>query len=318
MKSKRKLKQLAWREYLPMAATIAMWAAIVLVIGHADAARLLAAATAIRGLWLLTKLSTPTALKRRLDAPSDIRHQARRKAQALQAACATVALGLVVLLVTAMHAAGQELIAEILPWVALGLPARYLRFSDVRTASPYYRLTQASGGAVLALLGWLLGWNAALFGLVFGAREWLAYAVLRLWPRAPDRSKVQLETPLGFAEVARYSAILGRRLLTYRLSKAVLAVFGPFGSAAARTGRGLQWHRKLEPYLPHHLPGFIMFSASALAGTAYLVLSSDEPAAMVIAAGLFQIACASANVILMWRYLPAKGEELAPEDDDDE
>src|SRR6187200_506671 len=35
---KKKISQLAWREYLPLAATAASWAVIVLAIGHADAA----------------------------------------------------------------------------------------------------------------------------------------------------------------------------------------------------------------------------------------------------------------------------------------
>ena len=43
MKTKKRLKQLAWREYLPLAASASMWAVILVGIGHADTARLLAA-----------------------------------------------------------------------------------------------------------------------------------------------------------------------------------------------------------------------------------------------------------------------------------
>ena len=63
-----------------------------------------------------------------------------------------------------------------------------------------------------------------------------------------------------FAEVARNTAISGRRLLTYRMTKIALTMFGPVGNFAARTGRGLNWHSKIEPYLPHRLSGFILFA----------------------------------------------------------
>jgi hypothetical protein len=318
VKAKRKLKQLAWREYLPLAATAAMWGVVVLAIGHAHAARLLAAVTMIRGLQLLTKLATPTALKRRQEASLPIRQQARRFAFTLQAAALAVVLLLLAGLVEAMKAIGQEEIAAFLPYIALGLPARYLRFADVRTASPYYRLALGVGGLATAGLAWAGGWAFTLFGLAFGAREWLAYAVLRWWPRKPEPPKVHIDEPLRFAEVAQYSAILGRRLLTYRLTKALLAVFGPFGNAAARTGRGLNWHKRVEPYLPHHFGGFAGFSLAAMTGAALLAWRSGEPAAMIVAAGLLQIGSAAGNVVLLWHYLPPKGSAPIPDDDDDE
>ena len=60
---KERIKRLAGREYLPMVATIATWAVIVAALGHADAARLLAAVTAIRAIQMLTKLATPLGLE---------------------------------------------------------------------------------------------------------------------------------------------------------------------------------------------------------------------------------------------------------------
>jgi hypothetical protein len=318
VKARRRIAELTGREYLPMAATIALWAVIVAAIGHADAARLLAATTAIRAIQLLTKFATPTSLKRRIDAPREVRRQARRYAFTLQAAALAAALILVAMLVEAMKSIGQYQIAAFLPFIALGMPARYLRFADVRTASPYFRLALSGGGLVMVLLGWAAGWQAAALGFAFGAREWIAYAVLRWWPRSPFPTKVKLTEPLRFEEVARYSAILGKRLLTYRLTKSLLTVFGPFGAAAARTGRGLNWHKKIEPYVPHHLGGFVLFSGTALISAVFLAVRSGEPAAMVGAAGLLQIGAAAANVVLLWKYLPARGSEALPEDDDDD
>jgi len=315
---RRQLKQLAWREYLPMVGTIATWAVIVAAIGHADTARLIAAVAAVRAAQLLTKLATPPALKRRLKAPRQIRRQARRFALTLQSAALLVALLLVALLAEAMKSIGQQQVAAFLPFIALGMPVRYLRFADVRVASPYYRLALAAGGLAMVSIGWVAGWQAAALGLAFGAREWIAYITLRLWPRGPREPRFPTNDPLKFGEVARYTAVLGRRLLTYRLSKSLLTIFGPLGNVAARTGRGLKLHQKIEPYVPHHLGGFISFSLAAFAGAAFLALRSGEPAAMIGAAGLCQIGAATANVILLWQYLPLRDAEPVEDDDDDE
>jgi hypothetical protein len=314
---RQRLKQLAWREYLPLGLTIALWAVIVAAIGHADAARLLATTTAVRAVQLLTKLATPSALIRRAEAPSEIRRQARRFAFTIQAGGLVAGLVLVVLLVEAMKAIGQHQIAHFLPFVALGMPARYFRLADLRTASPYYRLALAGSGLTVALFGWVAGWYVAALGLAFGAREWMAYAAFRWWPASPAPVHVKIAEPLRFSEVARNSAIYGRQLLTYRLSKALLTLFGPFGNVAARTGRGLNWHRKVEPYVPHHLGGFILFAAATLGGAAFLALRSGEPAAMVLAAGLLQIGAASANILIFWRYLPRDGDVALDDDYDD-
>jgi len=48
-----------------------------------------------------------------------------------------------------------------------------------------------------------------------------------------------------------------------------------------------------------------------------LALRSGEPAAMVGAAGMLQIGCAAANVLLVWPYMPPR-DEIEPEDDDDD
>ena len=318
MSKRRKLKQLAWREYLPLAGTVATWAVIVGAIGHADAARLLAATISIRAIQFLTKLATPLVLKRRLQAPKPIRRQARRLAFALQAGALFVALVLVALLVEAMEGIGQHQMAAFLPFIALGMPARYLRLADVRTASPYYRLAAAFGGLAMVLLGWLAGWPTAALAFAFGAREWIAYVALRWWPREPRPPKSPTSDPLRFEEVALYSAVLGRRLLTYRLTKSLLTIFGPVGNVAARTGRGLKWHQKLEPYVPHHLGGFIIFTAATWGGAVFLALRSGEPAAMLGATGLLQVGAAAANVVVLWRYLPLKGAETVLEEEDEE
>ena len=318
MKKKERIKQLAGREYLPLAATAAMWVLVIAVIGHADTARLLATTTMIRAIQLLTKLATPMALKRRSEAPKPIRRQARQLALTLQLGALAIALMLVALLVEAMKAIGQHQIAAFLPFAALGMPARFIRLADPKSASPYFRLALTAGGLAMAAIAWVFAWPVALFALIFAARDWIAYFVLRWWPRTPTPPKVRRDDPLKFAEIARYTVILGRRLMTYRITKSILTIFGPIGNAAARTGRGLNWHKRLEPYVPHHLGGFVAFSILTLGGAVFLAVRSGEPAAMILAAGLAQLGGLSANVVLLWRWLPSRHAESVVEDDDDD
>jgi len=57
----------------------------------------------------------------------------------------------------------------------------------------------------------------------------------------------------------------------------------------------------------------------ALVVATLLALRSGEPVAMIGAAALMQIAGASANIVLMWHYLPDRLDpNLVVEDDDDE
>lgn len=318
MIKRRQIKQLAWREYLPMGLVIALWAVIVVAIGHADAARLLAATVFVRAIQLLTRLATSLSLRRRVRAPKAVRRQSKRAAFNLQAASLIVSLLLLAVLIEAMKAIGQHQIAAFLPFLALGMPARFWRLADVRTVSSYSRLALGGGGLVMVLIGWAAGWHALGMAFAFGAREWIAYAVLRWWPRAPYRPRVDVVEPLKFAEVARNSAIMGRKLLTYRLTKTALTIFGPIGNIAARTGRGLNYHSKLEPYMPHHLGGFLLFTLATLGGAVFLALRSGEPAAMVAAAGLAQIGSAAGNVLLLWHWLPSRDSDAIVEDDDEE
>ncbi len=318
MNGRKRIKQLAGREYLPLALTAATWALILLAIGPADTARVLAATVFVRAIQMLTRLSTSTALKKRMHAPPEIQDQARLYSINVQAGSLIVSLLLVLVLMEGLRAAGQELVAAFLPWIALGMPARHLRFIDARTSSPYFRLALGVGGLATVLLGWAAGWHAIGMAFAFGARQWLAYAVLRWWPRRPKPPKLELSTPLGFAEIATSSAVVGRRLLTYRLTKVLLTLFGPLGNFAARTGRGLNWHRRIEPYLPHHLGGFLLFGAVTLGSAIFLVVRSGEPALMVVAAGLCQLSAAALNVAILWQWLPPANSAETFDDEDDE
>lgn len=316
--SREQIRLLLGREYLPMLALIAMWAVIVIAIGHADAARLLAAVAFVRAAQMLTRLTTPPLLRRRSKAPREVRRQAKRIAIQLQLSALIVALLTVAAIVAWLNAIGQHELATYLPFVAIGMPARYFRYADVKTASRYFRLALSGSGLILVTAGWAAGLSGLAMAFAFGAREWFAYTVMRLWPKPPFQPRSHVAIPLTFAEVATNSAVVSRRMLTYRLSKMLLMIFGPFGNVAARTGRELKWHRKIEPYIPHHLGGFLLFTLATLGGGAVLASEIGEPAAMIASAGLWQVGMATLNVVLLWPWLPERIDENIEDDDDDD
>jgi len=299
--------------------TISLWAIILVAIGPADTARLFAANVMLRAIQMLTRLSTGQSIKARTGTAKPIQKQARRFARIVQLGVFAANVILIVALVRGLAAIGQHQIALFLPLVAVGMPARIFRYSDVRTDSPYFRLALSSGGLVMALIGWAAGLGAIGMGLAFGMREWVAYGVIRYWPKAAHVPERPIVDPLAFAEVARNTAISGRRLFVYRIAKIALTIFGPVGNFAARTGRGLNWHNKIEPYLPHRLSGFILIAVATTGGAVFLALRSGEPAAMIGAAALMQLAAASANIALMWHYLPDRHDpNLVIEEDEEE
>ena len=308
MRKREHFARLAWREYLPLLCIVAMWGLILAALGHADTARLFAATLMVRAIQMLTRLSTAPSLKARIGAEPGVRRSARRLALFAQGVALCIAMLLIALLTAGLGQIGQAEIAAFLPLIAVGMPARLLRQTDTRTDSPYFRLALAAGGLVAAATGWAAGWHAVGMGLAFGAREWIAYAALRLWPKAPPVPKRPTSEPLDWPEIARNSAISARRLITYRVTKIALAVFGPVGNVAARTGRGLNWHGRIEPYVPHRFSGFLLFALGTGGTGVFLAARSGEPAAMVAAAGLFQLSCVAANILLMWRYLPVRDD----------
>lgn len=318
MIERRQIVQLAWREYLPLLLTIGIWAVIVAAIGHADAARLFAATVVVRAVQVLTRLATAITLRQRVGAERAVRRAAKRLARTAQAIALSIALAILIGLMWGLARIGQSELAAFLPLIAIGMPARLFRFTDVRTGSPYYRLALAGGGLAMVGIGWVAGWHAAAMGLAFGAREWIALAVIRFWPKVPPVPKRPIKELLTWPEIARASVISARRLITYRLSKVALAMFGPIGNFAARTGRGLNWHSRIEPYLPHHLSGFILFALGTGGAAIFLAVRSGEPAAMIAAAGLLQLACAAANIAVFWRYLPDRDDPTLVVDDDEE
>lgn len=317
--ARKQAVRLTAREYLPMAATIAFWALAALAIGHADTARLLAATVLLRAVIMLVQMTTIGPLKRRVGKTREIWRPSLNIALLAQIGSLGAATVVIALLALTMGAIGQEQIATALPLVALGLPARAWRAVDPKASNAYFRLFTSLSALAGGALAWAIGLGPAGFALAYGARDWIATLAMRLLPSAEEAPERRDDTPLGFAEIARHTVVTSRRLLTYRLTKNILTVFGPFGNFAARTGRGMGWHNRLEPYMPHRLSGFILFAALTAAGAALLATRSGEPAAMIVAAGVFQLSAVALNVITLWRFLPRRDDPnlIVEEDEDD-
>lgn len=315
----KKAARLTGREYLPMLATIGFWAVVALGIGHADAARLLAATVLMRAPLMLSQMTTSAPLRRRYVSTPQVWKASRRTAALIQLGvlgALALQVAVISMLLGAVH---QDMVAMMLPLVALGLPAKLHRQITPRLSSHYARLYL--GLATLAMGGgaWALGAGPLGFALAYGLRDWLASAMLALVPvpiPVPERTS---DEPLTFGEVAKTTVVTSRRLMTYRLTKNVLTVFGPFGNFAARTGRGLNLHGKLEPYMPHKKAGFALFAIAAFGLAVFLVWHSGKPLAMIAGAGAMQLAALALNVILWWRYLPRRDDDsLVIEDEDDD
>jgi hypothetical protein len=315
----KKAAHLTAREYLPMGAALAFWAMCALAIGHADTARLLSATVLLRAIMMLVDLSTAGPLRARLFAPADVLNKSRRNAALMQAATLVLAAIVIGVIIYGLERAGLETLALMLPLAAIGLPARAYRGTDPNASSRYFRLIVTSSALVAGAIAWALHGSAASMALAYGLREWIATVAMKLLPHRPAEAPRAADDVLRFAEVARNTVVTSRRLLTYRLTKNILTVFGPFGNFAARTGRGLNWHNRLEPYMPHRKPGFVLFALLTGGAAVALALRSGEPVALIAGAGLLQLCAIAINVLVLWRYLPVRDDpNLVIDDNEDE
>lgn len=311
--------KLTGREYLPFLFTMAFWGLTALSTGTADTARLLSVTLLNRALCVFVYMSTLTAVRKRWHQDAPVRRQALRAAALIQTG-SVLALALLLFPIDQfLRHHGQELVATMLPLVALGVPARFYRSVDLRTYSQLFRLSSTASGLLGACVAYLLDAGPIGYALAFGLREWVAALVTGLVQRDVKRARRPSDAPLTLAEVARDTVVVSRRRLTYRLTKNLLAILGPVGNAAARTGRGLNWHSRLEPYLPHRQGGFVLFALLTGGIAVFLLVRSGEPLAMIGAAGAMQLCAIALNVLLWWRFLPDRDDPtLVVEDDDDD
>ncbi|MDQ3245691.1 MAG: hypothetical protein M3Q52_02130 [Pseudomonadota bacterium] len=316
------MRRVALREYVPLAALVLAWLAIGATVGPADAVRLLAALTFVRAARSLTVPGSIPPLRKRLRSGE---HQAQATrvvllVEAIALPFAVLALGAIVAL---LWAADEARVAIMALLFAPALPVRFLIPLAARRAfGKVYRPTIALVGLTLMGAGALLGADAYVFALLFAARDWLALGISyllapQLRPRRGVAGEARIEE-LQWREVADHSYAKGRKLAAYRFGKTFLhALLGPFGTIAARTGRGLRMDKKFEPFVPRSTAALSLVALASATASIAIVLLVPEPALLVVAASLLRVSSASANV-LIWGALSGNLNAVAPDDDDDE
>lgn len=315
---KQTIRRLALREYLPMIGWVVTWLLIGLAVGHADAVRLLAASAMVRSTRYLTGPESGTSLRMRVSPGGRIAPGARGTAAKVEVAALLGSLLALSAIVALLLGAGEKETAVFCVLLSALLPARLLvpLFAG-KQMREFYQPLLAWTGVALAGLVWLVSRDAIWFAAAIAAREWVAILIAAVIAKPRQPASEPMAARLQWREIADHSHATARRRFTYRVSKSLLKfVFGPFGSIAARTGRGFRMDRKLERFVPRtsaSLGGlFLLLTAAAVA----LILIIPEPAVQLLAASLLRVG-ASAGNILIWSKL-GRGETLLREDDEDE
>ena len=321
----RASRRLVIREYLPMAGSILLWAAVAAACGVTDAALLLTAwalVSAVRSL-VAVNLQLPVALSLRQGwriAPS-----AWRRVWLYEAATALFALGLIALLASALASVAGQHIGALLLVVAIGLPARHIgplvayvgsRGRETGIAAP----ARSLGGALLAGIAAFFQADPLVFAAILAMREWFGLIALIISLLTTKSSAATLDQPVRHAFewglIARASGRHGRKRIAYRMLKTVLSgLLGPVGTALARTMRGTNLLAAIERR-PAYAANIAASVAVATTLAIFGVLSHGvTPAHLVAVSALFRLACIGANA---WFWSVVGGFDALPDDDDED
>ena len=313
------IRRVAVREYGPLAAIVLAWLAIGITTGHADAVRLFAALTFVRAARSLTAPGTLVPLRKRL-RQGQHQAQATRVALAVELLALPFAAAVLAGILAFLWSAGQAQMAVLCLFFAPALPAQ---MPDPVRRPPRVR-ARLSAGTGRRRTGpdrrrRLAGRRHRGIRLaVRGARLAGLPAVLRAGAGDQAPRRASPIGPLHWREIAEYSHARARKLAAYRFSKVFLhALLGPFGTIAARTGRGLRMDRKADRFVPAHPAVLALLAIAAAAACATLVLLVPQPALLVVAATLLRVTAAAGN-ILIWSALSNAASDDAEQADDDD
>jgi len=307
------------QEYLPLGGWLLIWAAVAAAYRPADAVRLLAATLMCRAVRELVAMDTGAATRRRYAATAEVVRRSMRIAMRVEAATLVVSIVTLAAIVAWLTYLDQERAALLTAILATSLPARHFAAANRgHRHGGLFAVGAAWSGLALILVVIVLGLRIEAAAWAMALREYVALALtLLLKPNSPPRTP-QTSEPLRWREVAAITATLARHRLAYRVSKGLLSIFGPLGSIAARTGRGVGAHRKLDRFTPQ-APWKIAALAVVTAGVAVVALYLvREPATLVIAAGLLRVAAAATSTAIWARYADAHGlSDVGDLDDED-
>jgi hypothetical protein len=290
-----------------------MWGLVLAAVGAADSWRLIAALTVVRSVQLFTKMPTLTVLRRRSQAPAKVVRKSTKRAFRIQMGSLTAGMLLSAIVVVAIAAAGQPRWAAMIGFMSVGYPARNLLQSQPQTNERLFRIVVQWFGAAMLIPAHYFHWGVAEIAFMIGLREWVAGLASLIWKRREKPDEAQSMEPITATEVAAITVLRARRAFTYRVSRALLALFMPGAGFIARTGRGLNLHARLERLVPQYRPGFLVAALGSTAAAAGIVIWFPRPALLLTAAMLFRVGAAAGSVLVWWPYL-----EHANFDDEDE
>ena len=309
-------RRLALREFIPMLSWVAAWAIVAVSAGHADAVRLLAAMAFVRCARYLTAPTSAPLLRARMEARGKVHGPARRTVMAVEAVALLASFVVLAALIKLLLAADQQVTAGFCLILGTTLPARAIApLAAGRKMEEFYQSLVSITGLILTVIAWALDGTLIGLAIAFAAREWVALALAALL--AKPRASTGEPAPLHWRQVADHSLVSSRRRFTYRVSKNLLKfVLGPFGSIAARTGRGFQIDRKLDRFVPRSRASLAVLTFALTGGGIALILLLPKPALLLAAATLMRVG-ASAGNILLWSVL-GSGDAIPIDDEDDD
>lgn len=318
MTARLAVRRVALREYLPWSGLILSWVIIALAVGPADAARLFAASAFVRSTRYLTAAGVLTPLRKRISRDGSPSRQAVRVGARVQLVAWLAGLLLLGMVIGLLVVAGQERVAQLCAILAIGLPARYLvPLAAHRRIAYVLGPSLAWSGVLLVALGWLAGAGLTVFALAFAARDWIAYLACLVAAPTIKRDREPLG-PLHWREIADHSVTVARRRLAYRIGKGLLsAAFGPFGGAAARTGRGMRVHHRLDRFTPKQPLPIAALAATTSASAVAMIMIGPPPGVLVVAASLLMVAAVAANVLVWSVFVTGKATADDEEDEDE-
>jgi hypothetical protein len=316
MSLRQRLISLTQREYLPMLGSGAMWGLIFAAVGPADGWRLLGALTIVRSVQLLTRMPTLTALRRRTQAPAKVVRKSAKRAMRIQLGSMGAGILFMAIVLAAIVAAGQPRWAVMIGLMSVGYPARNLLQSQPHTNERLFRIVVQWFGAALLIPAYFLDWGVAEIAFVVGLREWVAGLASLVWKRQGQTDQTRSDEPITAAEIATITVLRARRAFTYRVSKALLALFMPGAGVLARTGRGLNLHARLDRLLPRYRPGFVAAAMGSTLAAAAIVIWLPRPVFLLTASMLFRVGCAAGSVLVWWPYLEHADLDDIDEDED--
>lgn len=311
-------KRLALREYLPLVGTTVFWGLVGLTIGHADAVRLLAAATFVQAVRAFFTLEVTQVLAGHIASDRKIYRKSRRLAWRIELLGMLVCLAVVALLALFLKYRGMEEVAFMAAIAAMAIPARHP--GAILVVDRQRDLTWRNGSAAASFAGGILvfalGLHWSFAALVIALRDWTGLLVTALFAPPRKTPKTIPTEPLKFRHAASRTEAVARRRLSYRMMKSIFGVvLGPFGNLAARTGRGaVSLDTKIANFIPRNRAGMLIFALGTGAASVILLLVSSEPAAILGSAALARIAASAASALLWWKY----GADYIDEDDDEE